>query len=506
MSRLEAEEAVLDEADEQASGPGLGIGALAGDAAIYGSARVILKSLTFLLVPLYAHFLTPRDFGVLELVLATVLLVDVFITANVDGVFMRFYFDRSNTEWRRQIISLYLVIETVYPAILIGALIIFSGRVSSLVVGTAGFGVLFVIALLDRFLTNIVDLPMILCRARRKPLTFTAYSLIRGGAQVAFTVLLIAVWHLGVKGILIASLVAACVATVVTAREYVRELTWHVDWSVGREMIAFAWPGIISGAAYYAINLIDRFFVKHYHGLADTGLYGVAFRYSQVVLVVVLAFRMGWPQWHYSWLHSGRHPQMLARGGNFFFFAVGVVVVVLAAWIRPIFEVLMPERYWDATPAVAPLGIAAMLTGAYTVFAVGLNVTKRMRLIPPLAVLGAAAAVGFNFLLIPRWSFVGAAWATVGAYAVVAIAVLIVSSRVYPVPWDARRIILSTGLMIGLSLASLAVDAWLSLAPSIPVRLGITLLYPLALIGLGFFSAEDLAAFRSRLRRLAPAR
>jgi O-antigen/teichoic acid export membrane protein len=503
MSRLDAEEAVLDEEDEQASGPGLGIGALAGDAAIYGSARVILKSLTFLLVPLYARFLTPRDFGVLELVLATVLLVDVFITANVDGVFMRFYFDRSDAAWRRQIISLYLVIETVYPAILIGALIVFSGPLSGLVVG-AGFAGLFVIALVDRYVTNIVDLPMILCRARRKPFTFAAYSLIRGVVQVALTVVLLVVWHLGVKGILIASLVSACVAFVVTAREYVRDLTRRMDWSVGREMIAFAWPGIISGVAYYAINLIDRFFVKHYHGLADTGLYGVAFRYSQVVLVVVLAFRMGWPQWHYSWLHSGRHPQMLARGGNFFFFAVGIPVVVVAAWITPLFHLLMPERYWDATPAVAPLGIAAMLTGAYTVFAVGLNVTKRMRLIPPLAVLGAVSAVGFNFLLIPPWSFVGAAWATVGAYAVVAVSVLIVSHRVYRVPWDARRILLAIGLMIGLSLASLAVDAWVPLAPSLPFRILITLLYPALLIGLRFFSPEDLAAFRSRLRRLAP--
>ena len=212
---------------------------------------------------------------------------------------------------------------------------------------------------------------------------------------------------------------------------------------------------------------------------------------------------MGWPQWHYSWLHSGRHPQMLARGGNFFFFACGFVVVVLAAWVRPIFEILMPERYWNATPAVAPLGIAAMLTGAYSVFAVGINVMKRMRLIAPLAVLGAVTAVGLNFLLIPTWSFVGAAWATVGAYAVVAVAVLILSARIYPVPWDARRIGFSTGLMLGLSLASLAVDAWISAVLSVPLRVAITLAYPAALVGLGFFSRAELAAARSHLRRLA---
>jgi hypothetical protein len=44
----------------------------------------------------------------------------------------------------------------------------------------------------------------------------------------------------------------------------------------------------------------------------------------------------------------------------------------------------------------------------------------------------------------------------------------------------------------------------LSLAPSVPARLAITLLYPILLIRFGFFSPEDLAEFRSRLRRLAP--
>ena len=168
------------------------------------------------------------------------------------------------------------------------------------------------IALCDLYLTNIVDLPMILCRLRRKPTTFAFYSLTRGVTQVVFSILLVAVWHLGVKGILIASLVSVCLAFALTLREYVRDLVRHVDWSVGREMIAFAWPGIVGGLAFYAMNLLDRFFVKHFHGLADAGLYGVAFRYSQLVLVGVLAFRMGWTQWHYSWLDSGPPP---ADGG-----------------------------------------------------------------------------------------------------------------------------------------------------------------------------------------------
>jgi O-antigen/teichoic acid export membrane protein len=210
---------------------------------------------------------------------------------------------------------------------------------------------------------------------------------------------------------------------------------------------------------------------------------------------------MGWAQWHYSWLRSGRHQQMVARGANYYFLAAGFLAVLVSAWILPLFHLIMPERYWDASRAVAPLALAGIATGAYTLFAVGLNVTKRMRLLPPLALVGAAVAVGLYFLLIPPYSFVGAGWATAAALWVLALLVLAVSNRIYPVPWDWRRIALAVGLTGGLCLAALALDAWVDTTISIPARLGITAAYPLALLAAGFLPPGDLAAARAALRR-----
>lgn len=494
MSEIRAEERLRDE--DEGVPRRLGLGALAQDAAIYGGARVLLKSLAFLLVPLYARYLTPAEFGVLELVLAFAALVDVFI--NLSGVLARFYFDRDESRWRKQAITLFFLIETIYPAVLIGGLLLFADRLADPIAGDAVYASLIVIALIDLYLTNVVDISMSLTRLRRKPWTFVLYALTRGLTYVTLAVLLVAVWELGVKGILIASLTAACLVFVVSAKEYVRDLVRDVDWRVGREMLSFGWPTIVSALAFYALNLLDRFFIKHYHGLDDNGLYGVAFRYSQIVLVGVFAFRMGWPQWHYSWLHTERHPEMVARGANWSFAAIGFLAVLVSAWILPLFHLIMPERYWEATVAVAPLCLAAMATGAYAVTAVGLNVMKRMRLIPVTALLGGAFAVALYFLLIPPFSYVGAAWATVAALWLMAGMIGVVSHRIYPVPWDFRRIGLTLGATLGLALAALAVDSWMPFSASLPVRVAITAAYPAALLLGGFLTATE----RSRLRRL----
>ena len=502
MSEVHTEERLRDDEVEEDRVPRrLGIAALAHDAAIYGGVRVFLKSLAFLLVPLYARFLSPAEFGVLELVLAFTAFVDVFIA--LSGVLARFYFDRDEPGWRRQTVTVYLALTSVWPAVLIGCLVLFADRLAGPVTGSAAYSSLLMIALADLFLANIVDLPMALCRLRRKPWTFAAYAASRGLTYVTLAVLLVAVWDLGVKGILIASLASAGVVFVVSLREYVPDLVRRVDWRLAPEMISFAWPTVISAFAFYALNLLDRFFIKEFHGLADNGLYGVAFRYSQIVMVGVFAFRMGWPQWHYSWLQSDRHPQMVARGANYSLAGIGFLVVLVSAWILPLFHLLMPERFWDAAVAVAPLGLAAMATGAYAVASVGLNVTKRMRLIPVIVGVAGALAIGLYFLLIPPFSYVGAAWATATALWTLALLTGIVSQRIYAVPWDIRRLVLAIGATVGLALAALAVDAWMPSAASLPVRVALTAAYPVALLAGGFLSPSDRGAIRSRLARRA---
>jgi O-antigen/teichoic acid export membrane protein len=192
---------------------------------------------------------------------------------------------------------------------------------------------------------------------------------------------------------------------------------------------------------------------------------------------------------------------MVARGASWFFGALGFLVVLVSAWILPLFHLLMPERYWEATEAVPPLSIAAMATGAYAVTAVGLNVTKRMRLIIPTVLAAAIVAVGLYFLLIPPYGFVGAAWATAGGLWSASIFVGIVSHRIYPVPWEWRRVGLAVGVTLGLALASLAVDSRVPFDASLPVRVAITLAYPAALLLGGFLTAAERRRLTGRLRR-----
>jgi O-antigen/teichoic acid export membrane protein len=108
--------------------------------------------------------------------------------------------------------------------------------------------------------------------------------------------------------------------------------------------------------------------------------------------------------------------------------------------------------------------------------------------------LGAAVNIAFNFWLIPRYGFVGAAISTAAAYIALFAGMTLYTQIVYPVPYQWRRVFTAVGAAIGLTVAARA--AHLSLAPS----LLLVLAYPVVLLPLGYYQPAEL----QRLRRLAP--
>jgi hypothetical protein len=79
------------------------------------------------------------------------------------------------------------------------------------------------------------------------------------------------------------------------------------------------------------------------------------------------------------------------------------------------------------------------------------------------------------------------------------IGMLVICQRIYPVPWEWRRLGLAVAVTVALCFAALALDAWVPFYASLLFRALLTLAYPVVLVALGFFSRSDLAAMRDRL-------
>jgi O-antigen/teichoic acid export membrane protein len=111
-------------------------------------------------------------------------------------------------------------------------------------------------------------------------------------------------------------------------------------------------------------------------------------------------------------------------------------------------------------------------------------------------VTGAAAIVNvaLNLALIPSYGMMGAAIATIAAYTTMFVGMAWWSQRIYPVPYQWRRV--ATAVAAGLALVAIGKLAGGGLAVALPLAL----VYPLALWPLGFYLPAERRAISGRLR------
>ena len=107
-------------------------------------------------------------------------------------------------------------------------------------------------------------------------------------------------------------------------------------------------------------------------------------------------------------------------------------------------------------------------------------------------VTGAAAAlnVGLNLALIPSYGLMGAAIATLAAFAAMFVAMSIYSQRLYPVPYQWRRVVLIAAVSGGLLAVGKAVH------PPLAVAIVLSAIFPLVLAPLGFYEAAEWRVLR----------
>jgi O-antigen/teichoic acid export membrane protein len=259
-------------------------------------------------------------------------------------------------------------------------------------------------------------------------------------------------------------------------------------------MNRFGVPLVPAALALIAVNFSDRFFLVHLASLDEVGLYEIGVRIASAMVLLLTAFRMAWPAFAYSIEDEAEAKRTYAF--------VLTYLVVVASWLALALGLLAPwlvrllttPDYYEGQRVVAPLAFGGMAYAAYIVMAIGVGRAKRTQF--NWAITGVAALVNvvLNVILIPPYGMIGAAAATVAAYCVMFLAMTWYAQRVFPVPYQWRRVLTAAGAAVGLVLLGKQLGG-------LAAAIGLTFAYPLALLLLGFSLPEERRRLLARVAR-----
>jgi len=449
--------------------------------AIYGLGGLVSRILAVLLLPLYTRYLTTSDYGQIETLIALVTVLTIVLQFGISSAFFRFYFDAEDDAGRR------LVLRTSFWFTMTMATL---GLVVVAALATPIAQWLFD----DAGAANLVRASAVALWAQLNYMQLTNLFRVEE-RSVAFVLASLTNILITVGATLVVGNFTGTLVVYLALLGYRREqLGLQMSRPLLRRMNHFGLPLVPSALLLWVTNFSDRFFLVKLTDTSEVGLYSVGVRVASAMVLLLTAFRMAWPAFAYSIKDDDEARQTYAW--------VLTYLVLISTWIATALTLLSPwivdwlttPKFASASRVVGPLAFAAVSFGGYIVLAIGIGRARRTQFNWVITGVAAAVNVVLNLTLIPPYGMMGAAIATAAAYTVMFVGMAWWSQRVFPVPYQWRRVVTAAAAGIALSAAGKLVGGGL------PVAVALSILYPLALLPLGFY----LPAERRRLRALRP--
>lgn len=432
---------------------------LVAQSATYGLGDLLTKAIAFLLIPVYTRYLSVADYGILGVASSLTAVLGILYPLGLNAAAMRFYYDAPDEASRRDLLGTLAV-----AVLLIGlglTLVLAATPLGPTVLGAAvreiPFSPYITTLLWTACFANAATIPLVIFRVRERPRRYVAYTV--GGfllttAAILYFVVGRRAGALGnLRGVMLASGVMMVAYVIATFRH--ANLTFRRRWLA--EGLAYGLPVVPHLLAHWALTLSDRSILNHLVPLEQVGVYTLAYQVSAALGLITQALNTAWMPFFYRLASESDAERKLAR---FFTYYLGIATFAalgLAMLGGDVILLVANPTYHAAARWVAVITLAHLAQGFYYPAVFALFYRRKTAYLPLLTGSAAALNIALNLALVPAWGIAAAAWSKVAAYIALAGITFAVGQRVYPIPWEHRRL----GVMVGVGAALWAVSALL---------------------------------------------
>ncbi len=437
---------------------------------IYGLATVLPRMISFLLVMVHTDKLARADYGETTILLSYMVFFNVILSYGMETAFFRFY----NSEQNKKKVIQTATISVFWTSLgFLFLSLFFRNTISNWITIDVKY-VTYSIWIL--VLDALVIIPFSKLRAEQRPLM---YAFIKIGNVIINMILnlffLLYLPKMAVNNpdsfiatlyfenfqigyIFIANLIASLATFVVLSPNYFK-LKWKVDIQLWKKMMLYGFPILIAGIAF-AINehldkIILEFLLPKNTGKSEVGAYAACYKLGLFMVLFATAFRLGIEPFFFSHAKNANAKQTYAVITKFFVI-FGSLILLTVIVFADVLKLIMikDESYWEAMKVVPLIILANFFLGIYNNLSVWYKLTDKTKIGAYISIIGAILTLVLNFLLIPKYSYMGSAIGTIAAYGSMMIISYALGNKYYPIPYDMKKIGGYLGISIVFSVVS----------------------------------------------------
>lgn len=398
---------------------------------IYLGSKLLTKIVSFALIPVWTFVFSPTQYGIIGNLMAWAGFLSPLIMIGLPSATLRLKGDCADEEqWSNFVGSIALILLGMSAIFLLVSWVAGPSLWSLLTSGEIPYWPLVPITLIAVALGALARLALVVHQAEQSPGKVMAYEQALSTGVIVCALLGVFAFHGGVTGYMLGGLAgAASVSIFFGVNLWQRRYGFSFQRGLAADAVRYGLPLVPQAVAAWTLNLSDRVMLERFSGLEEAGFYNLAANFGIVISMVAISLDQAILP---KYLQNAGDKSRIASVRKLSVAGLVVLTVITSLSVAGgplLLSWMINSRYGGSLPAVCPILMGCFFFGVYQFFLRPLILVRRTKLIACLTVAGAMLNLIANYLLIPKYGAMGAAWTTLGSYFMTASCAVVFSRR-----------------------------------------------------------------------------
>ncbi len=417
---------------------------------IFGLAPLLRKLVGLIMVPLYTHFLTTRDYGEIALLSMATGLFALVLSLELRAGYLRMWI--AAPDRRAGLLTgttCLLAALGVFGAV---AFLATAEPLSDALLGRWigwGYAAVLALGLFADILSLVFNATL---QGMLRSVVMVALSVSQFAVSLSITVFCVVYLRTGPIGVFLGGSVASVLTLIVMARLCIKGTGWVApDRATITALLRFSLPLLLAALMFFVVGNADRFIVSRFLSVGDLGLYAMAWTLAGLVTTLIFKpVQTSLDVWRYTMHDLPDGAGQFANTFRVVMACMGIAAVGLATIGCDAFTRLADPAFVPAVAYVPWLCGAVVLQAGYSIVASAFFVTGATSRWTRLFAVSAAIQVAASLLLVPLAGLIGAALAMIAANLFLYAGSAVQGQRLWRVPYPHAATLTMTVLVVAL--------------------------------------------------------
>ena len=387
---------------------------------IYGIGSILVRAISFFLLPLYTNEFSQSETGYIFLVFTFIAFAQIVYSYGQDSSFLQFY--KQNSIDKNSIGRTALILLIITSIIFSTIIIFFADSIANNILNLNKSiwvvycsGILFFDAISSRIMT--------LIRIKEFAVTYLFISILNVITSLFTSYILVINYNFGIDGILIGVLAGTILRWLLLIPKQIETLrSGEFSFNFVKKLLKFGLPFFPAALFYLILEMSDRYILFWILGPEAVGVYSIGYKLGSLALFIISAFNLGWQPFYIKIGNNKNASDTFGKIGTIFLRSLISIWGLIVFWIPRFMQIrigdnhLIGEEFWASEQIVSLIFLSYLFYAGYIVLMPSIYLLEKQNWAPIFRGSGAIINISLNLLFIKYWGLLGAALATLVAY------------------------------------------------------------------------------------------